>query len=407
MNGARDVRTGLVARAVWAVLIVCLGAPLPVAGQAGAPSPPPDPRPQPALTVDALSVVKVRSRAVADARSADTLGAEREGTGVVIDAKGLVLTIGYLILEAETLELSTADGRTFAATVVGYDHATGLGLLRALAALPIAPVQIGESAKIAERERVLIVGFDGVAPAVVASRRPFAGYWEYLLDEAIYTVPATVNWAGAALLSREGKLLGIGSLAVNDAVAAGSQIPGNLFVPIDLLKPLLGELVARGRSSAPPRPWIGVRTQDVLGNVIVTQVYAGGPAEAAAVRAGDVIVGVGGQAVQGPGGVLHPALVARRRRRRDSPRGAAGRADPAGQRPVDRPRRVLPAQADLLSRAAGSQQRSGRWRAPSPGRMGSPSRGWRASRRRPAVLCKVLYATTYAHRPRGRGAAST
>ena len=299
MNGARDGRTGLLVGTVWAVLIACLCAPLPVAAQAGAPPAPPAAGRQPALTVDALSVVKVRSRAVADARSADTLGAEREGTGVVIDAKGLVLTIGYLILEAETLELSTADGRSFPAAVVGYDHATGFGLLRSLAALPIAPVQIGESAKIAERERVLIVGFDGVAPAFVASRRPFAGYWEYLLDEAIYTVPATVNWAGAALLNREGKLLGIGSLAVNDAIAAGSQVPGNLFVPIDLLKPLLGDLVARGRSSAPPRPWIGVRTQDVLGNVIVTQVYTGGPAEAAAVRPGDVIVGVGGEAVKG------------------------------------------------------------------------------------------------------------
>lgn len=299
MRRERDVRPGLVVGAIWALLLACLGTPLPVAAQPGAPSPPPETRGQSGLTVDALSVVKVRSQAVSDARSAETLGTEREGTGVVIDKKGLVLTIGYLILEAEKVELSTADGRTFPAVVVGYDHATGFGLLRSLAALPIAPVQVGESAKIAERERVLIVGFDGVAPAFVASRRPFAGYWEYLLDEAIYTVPATVNWAGAALLNREGKLLGIGSLAVNDALAAGSQVPGNLFVPIDLLKPLLGDLVARGRSSAPPRPWIGVRTQDVLGNVIVTQVYAGGPAEAAAVRPGDVIVGVDGQAIKG------------------------------------------------------------------------------------------------------------
>jgi serine protease Do len=191
------------------------------------------------------------------------------------------------------------DGRTFPAVVAGYDHATGFGLVRSLTTLPVAPAKLGESAQIAEHEAVLIVGFDGVAPAIVASRRSFAGYWEYLLDEAIYTAPATVNWAGAALLSREGKLLGVGSLAVNDAAGPGSQVPGNLFVPIDLLKPLLGDLVSRGRSSAKPRPWIGVRTQELLGNVIVTQVYTEGPAEAAGIRPGDVVVSVGGQAIKG------------------------------------------------------------------------------------------------------------
>jgi S1-C subfamily serine protease len=246
--------------------------------------------------VDSLSVVKLRSTAFAGARSARTLGAKREGTGVVIDTNGLVLTIGYLILEAETIELSTADGTAFPATVVGYDSATGFGLLRSLRPLPIAPIRIGESASIATRERVLIVGFDGVAPALVVSRRQFVGYWEYLLDEAIYTAPVTVNWSGAALIDQEGKLLGIGSLSVNDAMGSDSQVPGNLFVPIDLLKPLLGDLVARGKSSAPPRPWIGVQTQEVHGNVIVTRVYPDSPADTA-LQPGDVIVTLGGHAI--------------------------------------------------------------------------------------------------------------
>src|SRR5262249_58458097 len=140
--------------------------------------------------------------------------------------------------------------------------------LRALRPLPIKPVQIGQSAGVADRELVLIVGFDGVAPAYVVSRRQFVGYWEYLLDDAIYTAPATVNWSGAALLNREGKLLGIGSLVVADALGSASQVPGNLFVPIDLLKPLLGDLLANGRSSARPRPWLGVNTQAVQGHLI-------------------------------------------------------------------------------------------------------------------------------------------
>jgi S1-C subfamily serine protease len=241
----------------------------------------------------------VKSKAVANARTSRSLGPQREGTGVVIDSDGLVLTIGYLIVEAETVELSTTDGRSFPATIVGYDSATGFGLLKALRPLPVKPVQFGQSASIAEREMVLIVGFDGVAPAYVVSRRPFVGYWEYLLDEAIYTAPATVNWSGAALLNREGKLLGIGSLVISDAMGTRTQVPGNLFVPIDLLKPLLGDLIATGRSSARPRPWIGINTQEVQGNVIVTRVSSEGPAEDARIRSGDVIVGIGGQTIGG------------------------------------------------------------------------------------------------------------
>jgi S1-C subfamily serine protease len=250
------------------------------------------------LTVDALSVVKIKSHAVRDARSASTLGAEREGTGVVIDSNGLVLTIGYLVTEADNVELSTADGKVFPATVIGSDARTGMGLLKALLPLPVKPIDMGESASVGERELVLIVGFDGVAPAYVVSKRRFVGYWEYLLDEAIYTAPATVNWQGAALLSKDGKLLGIGSLAVGDAIGHGN-IPGNMFVPIDVLKPVLGDMIANGKSTAKPRPWIGVNTQDIQGHLIVTRVSPDSPADDAGLQKGDVIVGIGGEAVQG------------------------------------------------------------------------------------------------------------
>jgi serine protease Do len=251
------------------------------------------------LTVDALSVVRVQAQAVKDARSLNTLGSQREGTGVVVDSNGLVLTIGYLIVEAENVQLSTADGKVFPATVVGYDNRTGLGVVRSLTPLPVKPVDFGVSATAAERELVLIVGFDGVAPAYIVSKRPFVGYWEYLLDEAIYTAPATVNWQGAALLDRQGKLLGIGSLAVGDSMGAQTHVPGNMFLPIDLLKPVVGELVAKGRVDAKPRPWLGVNTQDVQGHLIVTRVSPDSPAEAAGLARGDLIVGIGGQPVQG------------------------------------------------------------------------------------------------------------
>ncbi|MDP1673144.1 MAG: S1C family serine protease [Burkholderiales bacterium] len=250
------------------------------------------------LTLDHFSVVKLTVKAVPDARSSRTLGAQREGTGVVIDSSGLVMTIGYLVTEADTVELTTADGRKFAANVVGYDNATGLGLVKSLLPLPVKPVDFGLSSAASLRDMVLIVGFDGVAPAYIVSKRPFVGYWEYLLDEAIYTAPATVNWQGAALLSREGKLLGIGSLAVGDALGKGG-VPGNMFVPIDTLKPVLGDFIANGKATSKPRPWLGITSQEVQGKVIVTRVTSDGPAEEAGLQAGDIIVGLGGQPLTG------------------------------------------------------------------------------------------------------------
>ena len=250
------------------------------------------------LTVDQFSVVKLTVKTVADARSARSLGPQREGTGVVIDSSGLVLTIGYLVTEADTVELATADGRKFAANVIGYDNATGLGLVRSLQPLPIKPVDLGESSVANLRDLVLIVGYDGVAPAYIVSKRPFVGYWEYLLDEAIYTAPATVNWQGAALLSKEGKLLGIESLAVGDAIGK-SNVPGNMFVPIDTLKPVLGDFIANGRATTKPRPWLGITSQEVQGKVIITRVTDEGPAADAGLQAGDIIVGLGGQSLRG------------------------------------------------------------------------------------------------------------
>ena len=276
----------------------CLSLGAPLAAHAAAADAPPGANREP-LTVDSFSVVRIHTKAVRDARSSSTLGAEREGTGIVIDSSGLILTIGYLIQEAESVEIAAADGRLFPASVIAYDFTTGFGLLRAAKAPAIRPISFGDSAKIGNREPVLIVGFDGVAPAFVVSRRQFAGYWEYLLDEAIYTAPVTVNWQGAALINKEGKLLGVGSLAVGDAMGGRGQLPGNMFVPIDLLKPILGDLIAQGRASSKPRPWLGINTQDLQGKMIVLRVSPESPADKAGLVAGDIIVGIRGEAVQG------------------------------------------------------------------------------------------------------------
>ena len=247
------------------------------------------------------SIVKVRARAVPNARSSATLGQEREGSGVVIDNDGLVLTIGYLIVEADEVSIVDSKGRALPARVVGYDHATGLGLVRAVVALRAAPIPFGESGKLADREPVMVVnhaGADDVTLAYVVAKRQFTGNWEYLLDQAIFTSPPTLNWSGAALISKELKLVGIGSLIVREATTDGTTLPGNMFVPIDTLKPILADLVRAGRRAGPARPWLGVSADEVQGRLMVSRVSPDGPGDQAGIKIGDIILGVGGDSVR-------------------------------------------------------------------------------------------------------------
>ena len=259
----------------------------------------------PKATVDAeklfQAIVKVAARAVPGARSAASLGTEREGTGVVIGKDGLIVTIGYLIVEADDVQITDYRNRTLPARVVGYDHATGFGLLRSIVPLDVAPVAFGDSTRLAERDPVMIAsytGVDDVAFAWVVSKRPFSGNWEYSLDQAIYTSPPTLNWSGAALVDKDGMLMGVGSLIVREATAGDPKLPGNMFVPIDALKPILPDMVKQGRRAGPARPWLGVAADEVQGRLLVTRVSADGPADKAGVQPGDIILGVNGDSVR-------------------------------------------------------------------------------------------------------------
>jgi S1-C subfamily serine protease len=245
------------------------------------------------------AVVRMKTFINPDGRSIENLGREREGSAVVIDESGLLLTIGYLMVEAHAAEIVTNSGRTVPATIVGYDHETGFGLLRSMEPLKLKPLPIGKSADVKEDDPVLVASYGGLgmlAPVRVVSRRVFAGSWEYMIDQAIYTSPAHPAWSGAALVNREGKLVGVGSLILNDASGSGKQLkPGNMFVPIDLLMPILGDLLADGRVSSPPKPWLGVNAEEMSDELYVNRVTAQSPAAKAGIKRGDIVIGIGGE----------------------------------------------------------------------------------------------------------------
>ena len=247
------------------------------------------------------AVVRLSATIPAQARTADSLGTEREGNGIVIDRQGHILTIGYLILEASRIEITTGNGRKVAAQYVGYDHASGFGLLQAVPPLDVTPLALGESAaiKVADAVRIVTAGDAAQGPARVLSRDAFVGYWEYLLEDSLYVAPAHPDYGGAALVDDNGRLIGVGSILTRFHVASAGMIPCNTFVPIDLLMPILADLIAGGAARRPPQPWLGVYSEEFQGRVIVTRVAPQGPSSAAGLKPGDIILSVKGQPIGG------------------------------------------------------------------------------------------------------------
>lgn len=245
------------------------------------------------------AVVGLKASVPPDAFTAGTLGIERSGNGVVIRKDGLVVTIGYLITEAEEVWLTLADGAVVPGHVIGYDQTTGFGLVQALARVDVPALSIGKSSTIQLGERVVVGGAGGrrrsVAARIVA-RQEFAGYWEYVLDDALFTAPAHPHWGGTALIGPSGDLLGIGSLQL-EGVRDGVNTPLNMIVPIDLLPPILDDMLTLGRPNRPPRPWLGIFASELEDRIVILGLAPGGPASRADLRAGDVILRVAGEPV--------------------------------------------------------------------------------------------------------------
>ena len=272
------------------------------------------------------AVVAVRALVPSDAFTADTLGTERAGNGVLIRADGLVLTIGYLVTEAETIWLTLIDGRAVPGTVLAYDQTTGFGLVQALARLDLPALPLGSSGTASVGERVVVAGAGGRQKSVAArivAKQEFAGYWEYVVDEAIFTSPSHPNWGGTALIGPNGDLLGVGSLQLQEGREQGPPGDINMIVPIDLLPPIFDDLLTLGRPNKPPRPWLGLYTTAIENRIVVVGLAKDGPAQKADLRTGDVLLSVAGGEVRdlaqfyrriwslGPAGVEIPVSIYR------------------------------------------------------------------------------------------------
>jgi S1-C subfamily serine protease len=256
------------------------------------------------------AVVGLRALVPSDAFTAEILGTERVGHGALIRKDGIILTIGYLITEAETVWISLSGGRTVPGHVLGYDQETGFGLVQALAHLDEPVLPLGRSSQAEVGMRVVVAGSGGRSRSVAAriiAKQEYAGYWEYLLEEAIYTAPAHPFWGGTALIGPAGDLLGIGSLQIQASSSAAGRREAdeaNMIVPIDLVKPILDDLTTIGRPSRPSRPWLGLYATEIDGSVALLGVAARGPAQEAGLREGDIVLAVAGNTVSGLAGLF-------------------------------------------------------------------------------------------------------
>jgi len=247
------------------------------------------------------AVALLRSEVAEDAFTATILGTERVGNGVVIREDGLILTIGYLITEAHSIWVTLNDGTAFPGHALAYDQASGFGLVQPLGRLHVPALQRGSAAAVSKGASVIVIGHGGRPHALkarVIAKREFAGYWEYVLDEALFTTPPHPQWGGAALVGEDGKLIGVGSLLVQES-QGGESISGNMFVPIDLLEPILDDMLKFGRPTRPPRPWLGMYTGEAEQRLAVTGLATGGPADIGGIKLGDMILEVAGERVTG------------------------------------------------------------------------------------------------------------
>jgi S1-C subfamily serine protease len=250
------------------------------------------------------SVVAVRTTIPQDAYTASRLGTERAGSGVVIGSDGLILTVGYLLTEAEAVWVIDDSGKAMPAQVIGQDQDSGFGLVQPLQHMHRPPLSLGKSSEVAIGDNLMIASFGGSNHARatrVITKQEFAGYWEYLIDDGIFTAPAHPQWTGAAAIDRAGNLVGIASLVFQQFTMGDTNIDANLVIPIDLLKQALPDLIKFGKVNRPPRPWLGLWTAESDNKLVIAGLNDKGPAKRAGLQVGDVVIGIAGGPVKSLG----------------------------------------------------------------------------------------------------------
>ncbi|MGI9499367.1 MAG: S1C family serine protease [Geminicoccaceae bacterium] len=248
------------------------------------------------------AIVQIDAVVPHNARTAEGLGTRRTGTGVVIDDDGLILTIGYVIMEAIEVSVRGPSGNARPADIVAYDHESGFGLIRTKGPIDVRPLTLGGAGELSMMEPLLVASKVGNLEAkgvYLVDRRPFAGYWEYLLEDALFTAPSHAQFGGAALINRQGELVGIGSLILNSGNPRSRGRPTNMFIPVDDLKPILKDLLADGRRRGPAHPWLGLFLEEYRGRIFVTRVAPDGPGQDAGMTIGDLILGIDGAIANG------------------------------------------------------------------------------------------------------------
>ena len=247
------------------------------------------------------TLVSIQSYIPDNAMSAGMLGTERTGHGIRLREDGLIVTIGYVVTEAEEIWITSHDRRAVPGFVVGSDFESGLALIKPTMPLPGPIMEIGDPSMLGVGDTACIAGSREANPQAVevhvVAKQEFAGRWEYVLDKAIFTAPPYESWSGAALLDQEGRLCGVGSLVIQGFEVNETRRATNMFVPIDLLPPIIDEICEYGRRSTPPRPWLGLLVDDEDDGLIVVGVYRNCPADKAGLRPGDVIIRGGDQPV--------------------------------------------------------------------------------------------------------------
>jgi S1-C subfamily serine protease len=235
------------------------------------------------------SVVHIHTEVPSAHPSTRILGDERMGTGTVVDPSGLILTVNYVVMGGETIQVTLARGRALRAEIVAQDFEVGLALLRVKRqGLPAAPVTASES--LTRGDPVFALGSTGprerrVAGGLVTYLGEFEAYWEYLLDRGIVSSAANPGFGGGPLFTLSGKMVGVVSLNLNEIARS------SLAIPVECYLRNQEEFVRFGRVvSRPQRAWLGVFAHVLEEGVVVAGLVPNGPGARSGIQEGDLIV---------------------------------------------------------------------------------------------------------------------